>query len=266
MMNSSTIELLQDSKSWLAEAPAYEITPDMVKQYNEQGYLILRGMVPPEVAGQLHADVMHIMNIIGLGRTKLRQTMEYRKDSALAAYIHSARLRDAVAALVGSAHLYLPFTAVKSADGGGQFHFHQDGNYTPIVRGRGINMWMALVPMRDENGGLRVVPGSHAGGRVRAENAGDGDSHLKVSDYPTQSVLMEMEPGDVVAFDRWTIHGSGANRTGGHRLAYAVQFHTTDAVALVNGEEQVLVEKPRWTDIWGVDEIASRNAGSRDGH
>ena len=238
-----------------------------VKKYKEDGYLLLRGLVPPETAQALHGEVMEIMNIIGLGHTKLRQTAQYRRGSLLESYVQSALLRETAAALMEApAHLYLPFTAVKSGGGGGQFHFHQDGNYTRYVRGQGVNLWMALTPMREENGGLRIVPGSHLGGEMASENAGDGDAHRKVVSLPEGNVLIEMEPGDCVAFTRWTVHGSGANHTDNPRVAYAVQFHSSDVVAMVDGKEQVLLDKPRFTDIWGVDEIVAANAGSRDGH
>ncbi len=243
------------------------VSADEVKKYKEDGYLLLRSMVSPDVAAGLQKEVMDIMAIIGLGHTKLRQTAQYLHDSLLAAYVQGSLLKGVASALMESpAHLYLPFTAVKSGGGGGQFHFHQDGNYTPYVQGQGINLWTALVPMRDENGGLRIVPGSHRGGAVASENAGDGDSHRKVSTYPTDSVLIEMEPGDCVAFTRWTVHGSGPNRTDGHRAAYAVQFHSEDAVAQFDGAERLLTQESRFKDIWGVAEIIPDNAGSRDGH
>ncbi len=242
-------------------------TGEEVKKYKDDGYVVFRNFVSPEKAVRLREEVMEIMSVIGLGHTKLRQSAQYRHGSLLESYILGDGLRAAASALLESpAHLYLPFTAVKSGGGGGMFHFHQDGNYTPYVQGGGVNFWMALVPMRDENGGLRVVPGSHREGAVASENAGDNDAHRKTSVEPENSLLLEMEPGDCVAFSRWTIHGSGPNRTDAHRVAYAVQFHSEDAVAEFDGGRHLLIEKPRFTDIWGVDEIVSSNAGPRDGH
>lgn len=243
------------------------VTAEEIKKYKEEGYVLFRQMVSPEIAADLKKEVLDIMEIIGLGHTKLRQTAQYLHDSLLAAYIQGSLLKGAATALMGSpAHLYLPFTAVKSGGGGGQFHFHQDGNYTRYAQGQGVNLWTALVPMRADNGGLRIVPGSHLGGLADSENAGDGDSHRKVSREPANSLLIEMEPGDCVAFTRLTVHGSGPNHTNEHRVAYAVQFHSEDAVAQFDGGEHPLTKEPRFKDIWGVDEIIPDNAGSRDGH
>ena len=238
-----------------------------IKQYKEDGYILFRNMINPETSEELKREITEIMDVIGLGTTKLRQTAQYLHNSLLAAYVQGSLLKGVASALMEApAHLYLPFTAVKSGGGGGKFHFHQDGNYTPYVQGQGINLWTALVPMRDENGGLRIVPASHRNGAVASENAGDNDAHRKTSTEPENSLLLEMEPGDCVAFSRWTIHGSGPNRTDEHRIAYAVQFHSENAVAEFDGAQHLLLKEPRFSDIWGVDEIVAANAGARDGH
>ncbi|MEO6847555.1 MAG: phytanoyl-CoA dioxygenase family protein [Chthoniobacterales bacterium] len=243
------------------------VTAEEIKKYKEEGYFLFRGLVSPEVAKELYADIMNIMNVIGIGTTKLRQTAQYLHGTLLETYIQSKLLHQVAESLMeAKAHLYLPFTAVKSGGGGGRFHFHQDGNYTKFKKGTGINLWLALVPMRTENGALRIVPRSHKGGEIGSENVGEGDTHVKVKNEPENSEVIEMEPGDVVAFTRYTVHGSGPNNTDAHRVAYAVQYFTEDAVAVVNGREQVLRDEPRFTDIWGVDEIIPDNAGSRDGH
>jgi 2-oxoglutarate-dependent dioxygenase len=259
-------ELLHPLHDTLRQA-VRPVSAGEIKQYKEDGYFLFRNMVSPEAAEELKSEIADIMEIIGLGTTKLRQTAQYLHNSLLAAYVQGSLLKGVASALMEApAHLYLPFTAVKSGGGGGKFHFHQDGNYTPYLRGQGINLWTALVPMRDENGGLRIVPESHRHGAVASENAGDNDAHRKTSTEPEHSLLLEMEPGDCVAFTRWTIHGSGPNRTNEHRIAYAVQFHSEDAVAEFGGAKHLLIKEPRFADIWGVDKIVAANAGARDGH
>lgn len=241
-------------------------TEDEIKHYKEEGYVLLRHFLPPESAEGLRAEVMEIMEAIGLGSTKLRQTWQYLKGSALDALVHSEFQRRVASQLMGGpAVLYLPFTAVKSANGGGQFHFHQDNNYTHHT-GPSINLWVALVPMTEDNGCLRIVPRSHRLGDWESENAGDGDSHRKVKANTSAAVPIFMEAGDMVAFTRLTVHGSGPNTSPGHRVAYATQFHREDTEAIIDGERVRLSTHPRFTDIHGVDQIVPDMAGKRDGH
>jgi hypothetical protein len=63
--------------------------------------------------------------------------------------------------------------------------------------------------MTVENGCLQIIPGSHLNGTLESESSGDGDAHRKIKWEPEDFVNFLMEPGDLVAFSRLTVHGSG---------------------------------------------------------
>ena len=207
-----------------------EIGADALEFYRTEGYMVLPGLIDPATAETLRGEVRGIMEIIGLGKTKLRQTHEYLAGRGLDALVNSPNLcRVAAMLMEGPATLYLPFTAVKTGAtpggevGGGEFHFHQDNQYTRFD-GPGINLWIALMPMTEENGCLRIMPRSHLNGTLPAESP-DNDGHRAVTFAVTDAVPIVMQPGDCVAFSRLTVHGSGPNHSPEHRVAYAVQFH-----------------------------------------
>jgi 2-oxoglutarate-dependent dioxygenase len=191
---------------------------------------------------------MHIMNTIGgFEGSKLKQTNEYLEGSLLDQYVHSENLRNVATQLMGGeALLYLPFTAVKGS-GGGMFHFHQDNNYTRLD-GPSVNLWMALTDMTPENGCLMVVPRSHNEGTVEAVQSPDGDTHQMVKVEPKDFLPIRMRPGDIVAFTRLTIHGSGGNSTPDPRVAYAIQYgrHDVNWQARGNDAWTPLATTPRW--------------------
>jgi 2-oxoglutarate-dependent dioxygenase len=247
------------------EVGPYTIGEVEKKHYDTTGYVVLRNVLSREQAGQLHGEVMEIMKIIGLEAAKLKQTHEYFIGSALDHFVHSESMRLIASALTGGpSTLYLPFTAVKTGNGGGRFHFHQDNQYTRHD-GPSINLWMALSPMRPETGCLQVVPGSHLQGTLESEFSGDGDAHRKIKWEPKDFVNIVMEPGDCVAFTRLTVHGSGPNQSPAHRVAYALQYHRDD-VRYLDGEAwKLLKENPRFGDIHGCHEITPPT-GKRDGH
>jgi hypothetical protein len=234
--------------------------------YKEEGYLVIRNLISSSLAKELRLEILEIMEEIGLGLTKLKQTQQYLKGSKIDSFVNSLQLQKIASELMeGPSTLYLPFTAVKSAKGGGKFHFHQDNQYTQFD-GPGINLWTAMTPMSLQNGCLQVVRRSHLNGTLPSEASGDGDSHRKVVSDPTDFIPIEMEPGDCVAFSRLTVHGSGANQTDQHRVAYAAQFHRDDVKARMNGEWKLLKKNPRWTDIDPVEKIAQPSEQGRDGH
>ena len=184
------------------------LTEEEVRFYKNEGYLVLRNLITPEAPETLYGEVMNIMEIIGLGQTKLKQSAEYLSETPLDYFVNSAVLLGLASGLMeGSSTLYMPFTAVKSGGGGGQFHFHQDNQYTRFD-GPGINLWTALSPMTTKNGCLQVVPRSHQSGTL-ASHSPDGDGHRAVTFEPKNFFSVEMAPGDCIAFSRLTVHGSG---------------------------------------------------------
>ena len=242
------------------------LTEDEKQAFHYEGYVLLRGLLSPESVQAVGADVLQIMDQIGLGMTALRQTSEYLAETPVAALVNSTNLQKIAAVLLeGEARLYLPFTAVKSAGGGGAFHFHQDNQYTRF-EGPGINLWIALSPMTEENGCLHMVPHSHWVGTLPSVKDTEGRVHESgITPMVTRSILME--PGDCVAFTRLTLHGSGKNTTEAPRVAYAVQYARNDVRYTRDfGQtwKQIAEEGPGWQT--GPVEKLTIPEGKRDGH
>jgi 2-oxoglutarate-dependent dioxygenase len=237
------------------------LTEAEVRFYNDQGFLPLPGLVRGDQVAHLREEILDVLAANGVSRAqltkatssadKLRQCLQYLAGSKLDALINGqATLAVASQLCGGPAHVYLPFTAVKSAGGGGVFDFHQDNNYTqhdPAVGS--INIWVALVDMTPENGCLLVVPGSHKQGQLVSRNSDDGDGHQKLDVDPKECFPVRMRAGDAVAFTRWTVHGSGPNTTDQPRVAYALQYHRHDVQWLdkQSGEWKRLVDSARWS-------------------
>jgi hypothetical protein len=200
------------------------LTAEECDSYKTYGYVLLKGLLSPEATQATRDEVMAIMDTIGLGMTALKQTSEYLAGSPLDALVNSPNLCAIASELMeDEARLYLPFSAVKSPGGGGAFHFHQDNQYTKFD-GPGINLWVALVPMTEENGCLSMVPYSHYLGTLHPVAGTNHNSGLE----PKVTVPVPMDPGDVVAFSRLTVHGSGKNLTDAPRVAYAIQYARHD--------------------------------------
>ena len=241
------------------------LTDEQVKFYNDAGYVLLEGLISPDEAARLKAEVMEIMEVIGLGTTKLKQTREYLSGTHLDCFVNSENLcRIASRLMGGEGSLYLPFTAVKSADGGGEFHFHQDNQYTRFD-GPGINLWFALVPMTEQNGCLKVVPHSHENGTLPAFSP-DNDGHKSVTFAPDDFVSAVMEPGDCIAFSRLTVHGSGPNLTPDHRVGYAVQFYRNDVNFSLDGGQTYVPLKANPRYFVGPVAKITPPVGKTDGH
>jgi phytanoyl-CoA hydroxylase len=250
--------------------PALKLTEGEIRFYRRQGFLLIPGLLHEEVAGRLRGEIMSIMEAIGgYEDNKLKQSSEFLENTLLEQFVLSTTLRNIAEQLLdGPSSLYLPFTAVKGS-GGGQFHFHQDNNYTRFEDGMGgINLWHALTDMFPENGCLMVVPQSHLAGQAQSVNASDGDHHRKVAVEPSEFFPLRMRAGDAVAFSRLTIHGSGPNSSPTTRVAYAVQYHRDDIAFIdsATGERKLLKEHSPHIRYTRPVKTISIPTGKVDGH
>ena len=119
----------------------------------------------------------------------------------------------------------------KNTDRGGRrIPFHRDGRYWPIEPLKTLTVWLAIEDTTAENGCLQIIPNSHRGGQVGEHfTSTDPDDAipetLRESEFDAGSaVRIELEAGQMVLFDVFTIHGSDANASVQRRLGYAMRY------------------------------------------
>ncbi len=112
--------------------------------------------------------------------------------------------------------------------------YHQDHAYDPHTNSDMLAMLLLLDDMDEENGCLRVVPGSH---RERyshyrdGEFAGATDPALD-EDFEARSVPIVGLSGDVCLMHTWTVHGGGPNRSDRPRRLLLCDYVAADAFPL----------------------------------
>lgn len=115
----------------------------------------------------------------------------------------------------------------KPAEMGAPFPMHQDWTYFPTERDTMLAAIIHVTRATDEMGCLRVYPGSHRLGRVE-NSSGQAESSF-LQNYPIEKAKpLEAEPGDVVLFHYFTLHGSLPNRSDETRKTVLVQLHAGD--------------------------------------
>jgi ectoine hydroxylase-related dioxygenase (phytanoyl-CoA dioxygenase family) len=210
-----------------------------------QGFAIVRGLLPPDeiswiavaferlvgIARQLPctADVAGSRFVLEQDPFRLQRVVwcsaaeptlaRYGSDPRILALAAEALDSDELVQLVQQAHFKLP------GDGVG-FSWHQDASNrrygTPLwtdVDGRGsfVQIAIAVDPHGAENGGLQVVPGSHAAGFVADPSTGSLPPDAVDVDRVIDPIL---EPGDALVFGPFLIHGSAPNQSEGPRRLF----------------------------------------------
>ncbi|MFT4988770.1 MAG: ectoine hydroxylase-related dioxygenase (phytanoyl-CoA dioxygenase family) [Acidimicrobiales bacterium] len=118
----------------------------------------------------------------------------------------------------------------KAATNGRATPWHQDGQYWPIRPLATVTAWIAIDPVDEDNGCLRVIPGSHHD-RVLHEHARNDSSALILNQElsaeqrgPTPPRSLILEPGQFSLHDVYMIHGANPNTSGRRRGALAFRF------------------------------------------
>jgi len=115
----------------------------------------------------------------------------------------------------------------KPSEKGSPFPMHQDWTYFPFEKDSMIAGIIHVSDATDEMGCVRVYPGTHKLGRVEGTSGSETSELLQK--YPLEgATILEAEPGDVLFFHYFTLHGSMPNRSSRTRKTVLAQLHAGD--------------------------------------
>lgn len=214
-------------------APAASAIPHAAAAaaFAEQGFFVARGLFAGQVAAlerSFDAIVAQLTGsgeqvnarwagaasdqVNGAGRVVLHTHNVQMYDACWATLWYEPCFLDLCQAFLGP-DLVLHHTKLfqKPAERGAAFPMHQDWGYFPVEGDRCLAAIVHVADADERTGCLRIVPGSHRGGRI-ADAQGMGDISALQRRHPLDSAVpVVCRAGDVVFFHSLTVHGSGLN-------------------------------------------------------
>ncbi|MFT6581874.1 MAG: hypothetical protein ACJAU6_002315 [Alphaproteobacteria bacterium] len=119
----------------------------------------------------------------------------------------------------------------KRAIAGPATAWHQDAKAWPMIKPMATtSIWIAATPCHTGNGCIRVIPGSHRAKHIGAHGYADRAGSIVARSLAAEefdeadAVDVELEPGEIVIFDVFTIHGGGPNPGAAPRAGYALRL------------------------------------------
>jgi ectoine hydroxylase-related dioxygenase (phytanoyl-CoA dioxygenase family) len=249
----------------------------------EDGYLVLRHVVPVDVVAGLSRALAEVLAGAGLvpagydpmagepltdgaAGTDVHADRElfkqlYRQE-ALHRLPHQPGLLELAGALLDGEVLVHPHPALRvvfpATEGPlGATPAHQD-HLGMQGTTHAFTIWVALSPCPVEAGVLTVARGSHRGGLRRYHPvAGARVACCDASDLAQDWVASDLQPGDVIAFHSLTVHRALTNRSGALRMSVDARYQrATDPVCRSTLRE--LPDLP-WDELYaGWSEAAPR--------
>lgn len=234
--------------------PTSSAATELASHYAEHGYAIARGVVAGETLAELTRDFQRVVAQVRTPEdtanarwnsnvndeldperkmvvVHTHQIHEYA--SSWARFCFHPGFLDACGALLGE-DIVLHHTKLflKPAGIGAPFPPHQDWAYFPTRNDQMLAAVVALSDCDEDNGCIRVWPGSHRHGRMdhskgnRQHNDDSNDVSFAQRFPFSASVPAILAPGDVLFFNYLTVHGSLPNRGTRDRASVLFQLHS----------------------------------------
>ncbi|MEE9253504.1 MAG: phytanoyl-CoA dioxygenase family protein [Pseudomonadales bacterium] len=224
------------------------------RSFKRDGYVVVRSLLAPEICAQMRALACDALSPL-IGPAEYETDVRYPGSPAsreapggntsrrlLSAYARHERFRqwatgaqvsvrirellDTDEPMLCQSHhncIMTKFPGFSSAT-----NWHQDMRYWSFDRPDLVSVWLALGDEREENGALRMIPGSHLTeldrGRLDAELflRPDLDENRRLI---ATARSMSMEAGDVVFFHGRLFHAAGMNRTTEVKISLVYTYH-----------------------------------------
>jgi ectoine hydroxylase-related dioxygenase (phytanoyl-CoA dioxygenase family) len=221
------------------------IQPNDVEFYKSKGYLLVKGLFNPLEVEQMRDAVEGIIQRAVIAKRDSNSAWQgdyiapeelkklvlkgfhdlHYHDSVFMRAVMHPNMVAVLSQIIGpNVQLHHTKMLVKPPEIGAAFPMHQDYPYFPHERHSMLAASIHLDRADEENGCLRVIPGSHIQGSLPHV----GSYYLNHKQYPIkEGTSCPAEAGDVLFFNYLTIHGSEVNRS--NRTRRNVLFQYKDA-------------------------------------
>lgn len=214
------------------------LSAEELRFYEENGYLIpsyrLGKDEVEELAGmaaRLVADNPELVNkVIQAPHIRTGDDGGLQSNGEILRYAVHPDLLDMIEQIIGP-DLVLWTTSLfhKSGLSGPATPWHQDGVYWPMKPVKSCSYWIAVTESRRDNACMRVIPGSHHGEKVVPHLKTEGKAEFALTLDPAafdedSAVDIELEPGQMLLFHPFLIHGSHSNEGVRVRTGFSARF------------------------------------------
>jgi phytanoyl-CoA hydroxylase len=228
------------------------LTADQLRQYEEQGFVVIENLVPPEEveallerleeyayerrpAGQVR---IQIEPRVARGEVQVaRKGDAVRKMEGLVEHddlFQALGLRPNIVSVVASLlgpdlKMFRNAVLMKLPQVGSAKGMHQDSPYWPIEPMALASCWIALDPATEENGCMTAAPGSHRWGPLPHVHVTD-DFVVDEKEYdPAQVVAVPMPAGAGLLFHSLLLHGTAPNTSSRPRRAITLSYMSSQS-------------------------------------
>jgi len=161
---------------------------------------------------------------------------------------------DAVESVIGKDILICGTTLfIKDPKEKGFVSFHQDAKYIGLEPNNWVTVWVAITDANENNGCMRMLPGSHKDSLKHHEQKFD-ENNLLTRGQTIENVSLDntdpviLKAGEMSLHHPLIVHGSGLNYSNDRRIGFVIQSYIGTNVKQIIGK--MYVQKARGEDIY----------------
>ena len=219
-----------------------KLSDQQINFYNEKGYISPIDVFSTKEAKEIRDEIESIEKkwpnfLEGLGRNYVHIISPIFNKACL-----NKRMLDAVESIIGKNILICGTTLfIKNANEKGFVSFHQDAKYIGLEPHNWVTAWVAITDANENNGCMRMWPGSHKNNLKHHNQKFDANNLLTRGQTIENVPIKETEPvilkaGQISLHHPTIVHGSGINKSNDRRIGFVVQSYIGDNVNQVLGK------------------------------
>lgn len=204
---------------------------DIASQYEREGFAAPIDIFEPDEIAEILAEIETAEAewgdaLQGPGRNNAHYVLPVLDRIA-----HNPRILDAVEALIGPDILVGGTTLfIKEPETDGFISWHQDARYMGLEPHNWVTAWLAVTDVTEENGCMRMLPGTHHAPLVdHVDTFGENNMLTRGQTVPgvdeRKTVPVIMRAGQLSLHHPRVIHGSGPNLSDKRRVGFAIQSY-----------------------------------------
>ena len=238
------------------------LTLKQLKQYKDLGYVAPIDILSLEEVTKIKSEIEYIEKkwpdeLIGLGRNNVHYI-----SPVFDQVVHNSKILDVVEDIIGKNILVGGTTLfIKEPDHKSYVSWHQDAKYIGFEPHNWVTAWLAITDSNEENGCMRMWPGTHKE-KIRAHKDRFDKYNLLTRGQTVQNVPLKdtvpniLRAGQLSLHHPMTVHGSGPNLSKNKRIGFAIQSYIGTNVDQLIGK--TYVQQARGKDEFKFHQHTSR--------
>ena len=224
------------------------LSSNQLKQYNDNGYVAPIDILSTEEAFIARQEIELIEKEMPSEIDKSGRYNVHLISPELDKIVHNSKILDAVESIIGKNILVCSTTLfIKNPNQTGYVSYHQDAKYIGLEPHNWVTAWVAITDSYEENGCMRMWPGSHIEIRDHNQKFDKGNLLTRgqtVENVPENEVKsVELKAGQMSLHHPRIVHGSGINKSDDRRIGFVIQSYIGTNVKQVLGKNGVQIAR-----------------------